>query len=313
MTRSTTEKLRLGRHTLTLHRQDKALLPGTGPGAPDITKRDLVGYYRAIAPHVLPHLRRRPLMLERLPDGLDGDRIMQKNTPAYFPDWIGRVEVGKEGGTVLHPLCDDTATLVYLADQATVTLHRWPSRAPAVERPDRLVFDLDPPGDDDFDAVRHAARLVRELLDEVGLACGVMTTGSRGLHVVAVLRGEHTFDDVHSFAKKAADTLAAAHPDRLTTAMRKQDRGNRLYLDVQRNAYAQTSVTPYTVRAKPGGPVATPLTWGQLEDPELTAQRWTIANAVEQADTDPWAGLPGRGRALGPAAAKLRALRDSGG
>lgn len=300
------ETLRVGRRTLTLHRQDKPLLPAADSGGDAVTKGDLVAYYRRIAPFMLPHLRGRPLMLERLPDGLDGPRIMQKNTPENFPDWISRSEVAKEGGSVLHTVCDSTAALVFLADQAAVTLHRWQSTTSHIDQPDRLVFDLDPSEDDDFDAVRSAARLVRDLLDDLGLASGVMTTGSRGLHVVAVIRGGNSFDDVHDFAKEAAGTLAAAHPDRLTTAARKKDRGARLYLDVQRNAYAQTSVVPYTVRAKPGAPVATPLTWHQLDDSGLTARRWTIQDAVEQARTDPWAGLARKARALGPARRKLR-------
>ncbi|NEB74456.1 ATP-dependent DNA ligase [Streptomyces sp. SID14478] len=304
-----TQRLRVGRHTLTLHRQDKTLLPVGDSGADVLTKGGLVDYYRRIAPFMLPHLRGRPLMLERLPDGLDGPRIMQKNTPSHFPDWIHRTTVAKEGGSVLHTVCDDTATLVFLADQAALTLHRWQSRAPHVDRPDRLVFDLDPSTDDDFEAVRSAARLVRELLDDVGLASGAMTTGSRGLHVVAVLRGAHTFDDVHDFAKEAADTMAGAHPDRLTTAVRKADRGTRLYLDVQRNAYAQTSVVPYTVRAVPGAPVATPIAWEELDDSSLTARRWTVADAEEHARSDPWAGLAQQGRALGPARRALRELR----
>ncbi|MFF4185159.1 non-homologous end-joining DNA ligase [Streptomyces sp. NPDC001691] len=307
---SSTESLRVGRRTLTLHRQDKPLLPAGDSGGDAITKGDLVSYYRQIAPFMLPHLRGRPLMLERLPDGLDGPRIMQKNTPANFPDWITRAEVSKEGGTVVHTVCDDAATLVFLADQAAITLHRWQSRTSHVDRPDRLVFDLDPADDSGFDAVRSAARLVRELLEDLGLACGVMTTGSRGLHVVAALNGGLGFDDVHDFAKQAADVLAEAHPDDLTTATRKKDRGSRLYLDVQRNAYAQTSVVPYTVRAKEGAPVATPLAWEQLDDPALSARRWTIADAVEQAETDPWGGLMRRGRSLGPALRRLEKLRS---
>ncbi|MYT74935.1 MULTISPECIES: non-homologous end-joining DNA ligase [unclassified Streptomyces] len=304
-----TQSLRIGRRTLTLHRQDKTLLPADETGDP-ITKGDLVGYYREIAPYMLPHLRGRPLMLERLPDGLDGSRIMQKNVPSYFPDWVHRVKVPKEGGSVVHPVCEDTATLVYLADQAAVTLHRWQSKASDIRRPDRVVFDLDPSGDDDFEAVRAAARQVRELLDSIGLASGAMTTGSRGLHVVAVLRGGPTFDDVHDFSKEAADTLAAAHPGQLTTAARKADRGTRLYLDVQRNAYAQTAVVPYTVRAKPGAPVATPISWDQLDDPGLTARRWTVHDALDQARTNPWGDLARKGRALGPARDALRELKD---
>lgn len=309
--------VRAGRRTVEVHRPEKVLFPADG-AAPEYTKGDLVAYHREIAPFMLPHLKGRPLMLERHPDGLDGPRFMQKNVQDHYPDWIRRVEVPKEGGTVVHPVCDDTATLVYLADQAALTLHRWLSRADDVDRPDRLVFDLDPssasegPGGTpgaDFETVREAARQLGALLDELRLPSGLMTTGSRGLHVVVLLDGRETFDEVREFAKDVADTLAAAHPDTLTTAARKKDRGDRLYLDVQRNAYAQTAVAPYTVRAKPGAPVAAPLSWDQLDDPRLTARRWTIADAAEQARTEPWSGLPRAGRALGPARRRLEAVR----
>jgi bifunctional non-homologous end joining protein LigD len=318
--------VRAGRRTVPVHRPGKVLFPGgdgSGDGggdggAKEYTKGDLVDYYRSAAPYMLPHLRGRPLMLERRPDGVDGPRFMQKNTPDSYPEWITRVEVSKEGGTVCHTVCDDTATLVYLADQAAITLHRWLSRADRVDHPDRLVFDLDPspvpegPGGtprDDFAAVREAARLLGGLLDELALPSALMTTGSRGLHVIVPLDGRHDFDEARAFARDVADTLAAAHPDRLTTAARKKERGDRLYLDVARNAYAQTAVAPLAVRPRPGAPVATPIRWDQLDDPDLNARRWTIADAVEQARTDPWAGLLKRGRALGPARRRLEALR----
>ncbi|MCW7944099.1 ATP-dependent DNA ligase [Streptomyces hygroscopicus] len=296
---------RVGRRTVEIHRPDKVLFPGDGDGK-EYTKADLVAYYRAVARFMLPHLRGRPLMLERHPDGIEGPRFMQKNTPDHYPDWIHRIEVPKEGGTVCHTVCDDTATLLYLADQACVTLHRWLSRVGRPEQPDRIVFDLDPAGDD-FGHVREAARLLGKLLDELELPSGLMTTGSRGLHVVVPISGHHDFDTVREFARDVADTLADAHPDRLTTAARKKDRGDRLYLDVQRNAYAQTAVAPFTVRALPGAPVAMPLTWEQLDDPDVDARRWSIADAVAQARTRPWAGL--RARALGPARRRLGALR----
>ncbi|MFE9772065.1 non-homologous end-joining DNA ligase [Streptomyces sp. NPDC005931] len=300
-------RVRAGRRTLVIHRPDKTLFPG-GDYVKEYSKADLVDYHRAVAPFMLPHLRGRPLMLDRRPDGIDGPAFMQKNTPGTYPDWITRVEVAKEGGTVEHTVCDDTATLLHLVDQAAITLHRWLSRAGDIDRPDRLVFDLDPSGGG-FDTVREAARLLGELLDELRLPSAPMTTGSRGLHVVVPLNGAHDFDDVRAFAREVADTLADAHPDRVTTAARKKDRGDRLYLDVQRNAYAQTAVAPYTVRALPGAPVATPISWDQLDDPGLHARRWTVADAVEQARTDPWEGLPPRGRALGPARRRLAALR----
>ncbi|MDG9717759.1 non-homologous end-joining DNA ligase [Streptomyces sp. DH24] len=299
--------VRAGRRTVELHRPDKVLIPGDGT-ARDVTKADLVAHYRSVAPYVLPHLRGRPLMLERYPDGLDGPRFMQKNTPDHYPEWITRAELAKEGGTVRHTVCGDTATLLYLADQAAPTLHRWLSRTDHPDRPDLMVFDLDPAGDD-FAAVREAAGLLRALLDQLGLPSALMTTGSRGLHAVVPLNGRHGFDEVREFARDVADTLAAAHPDRLTTAARKKDRGDRLYLDVQRNAYAQTAVAPYTVRARPGAPVAMPITWEQLDDPGLHARRWTIADAADQARTRPWSAIMRRRRALGPARRRLSELR----
>ncbi|NUS76279.1 MAG: ATP-dependent DNA ligase [Streptomyces sp.] len=301
--------MRAGRRTVEVHRPDKVLFPGSGE-TKEYTKGDLADYYRAVAPFMLPHLRGRPLMLERHPDGVDGPRFMQKNTPESYPDWVTRVEVPKEGGTVRHTVCDDSATLLHLADQACLTLHRWLSRVGHVERPDRLVFDLDPSDEgDDFAPVREAAELLGELLDELRLPSALMTTGSRGLHVVVPVNGHDDFDEVRAFAKDVADLLVAGHPDRFTTAARKKDRGDRLYLDIQRNAYAQTAVAPYTVRARPGAPVATPMSWSQLDDPGLDARRWTIEDAVDQARTNPWAGVMGRGRALGPARRRLNAMR----
>ncbi|MFI1564719.1 non-homologous end-joining DNA ligase [Streptomyces sp. NPDC020490] len=297
--------VRAGRRTVRVHRPDKVLSPG-GDG-PEYTKSDLVDHHRRVGPFMLPHLRGRPLMLQRHPDGIDGPRFMQKNTPDTYPDRVSRVEVPKEGGTVRHTVCDDSATLVHLVDQACLTLHRWMSRVGRVDRPDRMVFDLDPAGDD-FAAVRAAARLLGELLAELRLPSAPMTTGSRGLRVIVPLTGRHGFDEVRAFARDVAGTLAAAHPDRLTTAPRKKDRGDRLYLDIGRNAYVQTAVAPYTVRALPGAPVATPIAWSQLDDPGLHARHWTVADAVDQARTDPWAGVMSRARALGPARRRLDAL-----
>jgi bifunctional non-homologous end joining protein LigD len=264
---------------------------------------------RDIAPYALPHLKDRPLMLEVHPDGIGGQRFMQKNVPAHYPDWVRRAELPKEGGTVTHPVADSAGTLVYLAGQACTTLHRWLSRADRPRRPDLMVFDLDPAGDD-FAQVRRAARRLGELLDELELPWAPMTSGSRGLHLVVPLDRRGDVDDVRDFAREAADLLAARNPRELTTEPRKADRGDRLYLDVMRNGYAQTAVAPYTVRALPGAPVAVPLTRDALDDPGLHARRWTIADAVEHARTDPWSFLPPRGRSLGPAARRLRSLRD---
>jgi bifunctional non-homologous end joining protein LigD len=290
--RTETRTVRAGRHTIELSRPDKVLFPDDG-----LTKADLVDHYRTVAPRMLPQLRGRPLMLERHPDGVDGGRFMQKDIPDYYPDWIRRVELPKEGGTVTHVLCEDTATLVYLADQACLTLHRFLAKADRPRCPDRMVFDLDPPGED-FAPVREAARRLCALLDELRLPAALMTTGSRGLHVIVPLDRRTDVDEVRDFARRVADTLADRHPGQLTTAPRKQDRGDRLYLDVQRNAYAQTAVAPYTVRARPGAPVATPIDGSELDDPQLHAQRWTVTNIADRLTDDPWQDVLRRGRSL---------------
>ncbi|MFG2570759.1 non-homologous end-joining DNA ligase [Streptomyces sp. NPDC048567] len=284
-----------------ISRPDKVLFPDDG-----LTKADLAGYYRTVARRMLPHLRGRPLMLERFPDGIGGQGFMQKDVPGYFPDWIHRVELPKEDGTVTYPIADDTATLVYLAGQASITPHRFLSRADRPHHPDRLVFDLDPPGDD-FAPVREAALGLHGLLDELELPSLVMTTGSRGLHVVVALDRRDDFDAVREFARAVADALVTRHPDRFTTEARKKARGGRLYLDVQRNAYAQTAVTPYAVRARPGAPVAAPLDWEDVDDPALDARRWTLRDADALADRSPWHHPP-RPRSLGRARTLLDTL-----
>ncbi|MEU8956557.1 non-homologous end-joining DNA ligase [Streptomyces sp. NPDC048518] len=299
---SPTQELRIGRRTVEMKRADKELFPGDG-----ITKADLAEHYRRVAPRMLPELRGRPLMLERMPDGIDGSRFYQKEISDYFPDWIHRASVAKEDGEVTHVLCDDTATLVYLASQACITPHRWLSRADGPRRPDRLVFDLDPPGDD-FEGVRSAAHRLRTLLDGLELASGLMTTGSRGLHVVVPLNRRDDVDDVLAFARAAADVLAARYPKELTTEPRKDARKGRLYLDVARNGYAQTAVAPFAVRTKPGAPVAVPLAWDELDAPELTARRWTVTDLGDRLDTDPWSGLARRARGVGPASRRLERL-----
>jgi len=298
--------LKAGRRSVPIHRPDKVLFPEDG-----ISKADLADYYHTVAGRMLPHLRDRPLMLERRPDGIGGPSFMQKDVPDYFPEWIRTAELPKEHGTVDYLIADDAATLLYLADQACVTLHRFLSKADRPHTPDRLVFDLDP-GADDFPTVLHAAKLLHELLDELELPSAVMTTGSRGLHVLVPLVRNADFDDVRAFARAVADLLAERHPEQLTTEASKKARRGRLYLDVQRNGYAQTAVAPYSVRALPGAPVATPLAWAELDEQGTHPRRWTIANMAERLEEDdPWTGALDHGHSVAGAAKRLKGLRPS--
>jgi bifunctional non-homologous end joining protein LigD len=299
------DRRRFGRYTVDVSSPDKVLFPADG-----ITKADLIDYYGRIADRMVPHLTGRPLSLERFPDGIDGGRVFQQKIPGYFPSWIRRVKVRKEGGTLDHVVCENAATLAYLANQAVVTPHAWLSRADRPERPDQLVFDLDPPGDD-FEAARAAAHSVRTLLDELGLPGFVKTSGGKGLHVVVPLDRREDFDAVRSFARDAAGELARREPERLTTEARKAKRAGRLFLDMGRNAYAQTAVPPFAVRARPGAPVATPIPWDQLDDRSLRPGLFTIGTVFDHVDPDPWKGIRRQARSLREARTRLAAIREN--
>ena len=297
------KSVRIGKVTVELSNLDKVLFPDDG-----ITKGELVEYYRKVAGHMLPYLADRPVSMQRFPDGIGKEGFYQKSISDYFPDWIDRVEVPKEGGTVTHVVCQDAATLVYLANQGCITPHVWLSRKDRIRHPDRMIFDLDPSGDD-FGAVRSAARTLRELLDELGLAPYVMTTGGRGLHVVTPLDRSADFDDVRAFARDAADLLARRQPGRLTTETRKNKRRGRIFLDYLRNAWAQTAVPPFAVRARKGAPVAMPLGWDELGR-AVSGSAYHVGNAFRRlgrAD-DPWRGMARRARSLSKPRRKLDAL-----
>jgi len=281
---------------------------------PEITKGELAGYYKDMAGRILPYLRDRPLVMARYPDGITGERIVQKNVPAYFPAWVTRTEVKKQDGTLLQVVCDKPATLVYLANQACVEMHAFLSRTGALDRPDQLVFDLDPPDDRHFGEVRELALELRRLLEgELGLTAFVKTTGGKGLHVHVPLAARDDFDTVRQFARQVSEVLAAREPGRLTTQQRREGRGDRVYSDVMRNAYAQTVVAPFSVRARPGAPVATPLAWDELKDPALTPGRFTLRTVGERLDrmegSDPWAGMARRRHGLARPAGRLEKLR----
>ncbi len=289
---ATHEQVRVGRQTVPLSNTGKVLFPADG-----ITKGDLIQYYRDIAAMMLPYLRDRPLSLVRYPEGITGQRIFQKNVGRHFPDWIPRAEVDKAGGELCQVLAEKPADVVYLANQACVELHALLSRTGSLHQPDQLIFDLDPPGDDRFGDVRRVALRLRAILaDDLGLTSFVKTTGSRGLHVLVPLNGQEDFDPVREFARQVAGLLATAEPELVTVEQRKDARGDRIYADIMRNGYAQTAVAPYSVRARPGAPVAVPLHWDEVADPGLTAGAVTIRTIAARLDElarsgDPWASL----------------------
>ena len=294
-------ELKIGDQTIKISHPDKVLFPSDG-----ITKAELVEYYRQVGPIMIPHLRNRPVMMQRFPDGIDNEGFIQQQIPDYFPEWIQRVTVPKEQGAITHAVCNDVASLVYMANQACITLHTWLSRADRIECPDQVIFDLDPPhydvnpAYDDFAQVRSSALALRDLLDELGLVGFVKTTGLFGAHVVVPLDRTATFDEVRAFAREVAEELVRRDPHHRTIEMRKEKRGGRLLIDVMRNAYGQTAVAPYSVRAFEGAPVAMPLAWHDLERGLIGPRTFTIRNVNEylRINGDAWSGMRKRARSI---------------
>jgi bifunctional non-homologous end joining protein LigD len=270
------EVVYIGGREVEITRPGKVLFPEDG-----ITKRDLIDYYRRIAPWILPHLRERPLALERYPDGIDKPGFFQKAVPFYYPPWIKTVTVKKTGGIVRHVVCDDAATLVFLANQACVTPHVWLSRADKLHYPDQMVFDLDP-SDDNFEPVQSTAQALKKLLDQVALPAYLKTSGSRGLHVAIPLKRNVGFDSVRAFAMELARIVVRQEPGERTLEHRKSMRRGRVFIDTNRNAYAQTVAPAYAVRARRGAPVSAPLDWNELWRVELRPDGVTIRNIFER-------------------------------
>jgi bifunctional non-homologous end joining protein LigD len=297
--------VRVGGHEIEISRLDKVLFPEDG-----ITKGDLIDYYSRIAPEMLPHIRNRPLTLERYPNGIHTKRFFQKEVSTYFPGWIRRVTVKKVGGTVTHVVGNDTATLVYLANQACITPHIFLSRIDKLDVPDQMVLDLDPQ-DDDFEPVRSAAQAFKDLLDELELPAFLKTTGSRGLHVVVPLQRREGFDTVRDFARQLAGIVVGWAPAERTMEQLKAKRGNRIFIDINRNAYAQLVAPAYAVRAREGAPISVPLHWDELRNQKnLRSDSVTIRTVFERLEkvADPWIGFRQSGVSLAAARRKLTGI-----
>lgn len=228
-----------------------------------ITKGDMVRYYEKIAPLMLPHLKDRPLTLHRFPNGIHESGFYQKNASEYFPDFIKTVEVETEEGTNTQILCNDTKTLVYLANQGTVAFHIWLSRKDKMRQPDKVVFDLDP-SEDDFDRIKEAATVLRGFLKMKEIEPSLMTSGKSGLHLYYTIRRGKDFEEVKEETRSLAEEVVEQRPDLFTTKIRKNQREGKIFVDFLRNAYAQTAVCPYSLRATEDAGIATPLEWEEL-------------------------------------------------
>ena len=283
---------------------DKVLFPDDG-----ITKGELAAYYDAIAPLMLPHLKKRPVTMERFHKGIGQPGFIQKSIGKGTPDWIERVEVPKKDGTVVHPLINDGDALLWLANQNCITPHVWVSRVPHLDRPDVCIFDLDPL-QDDIDTLRTAALWVRDLLAELGLTCFVKTSGSKGFHIAVPLNGKADAGEVSTFSGAVGHVLVNRFPNQLTQEFSKADRKGRIYVDTGRNHPPATFACAYAVRPKPTAPISAPCTWEEVENGSVEPQTFTIRNIGARVAKlgDLWSQLHRKSHSLGPSLKKVRAL-----
>jgi bifunctional non-homologous end joining protein LigD len=287
---------------------EKILFPDAG-----ITKGELASYYEMIAPVMLPHLRRRPITMERFHRGIGAPGFFQKDVIKGFPEWLERVEVPKHGGTVHHPIANDTRSLLWLANQNSITIHVWPSRMPNLYNPDICIFDLDPSKEDDLETLVKAALNLRDLLAELGLPSWIKTSGSKGFHIAVPLDGKSDFGTVAQFAHVVGKILVQRDPDNLTQEFSKVDRGGRILVDTGRNGYSATYAATYTVRAKPNAPVSAPCTWEELEKGDVGPRTFTLRTMAQRVSDvgDVWSDLLKKKRSLKQPIERLKNYRKN--
>jgi bifunctional non-homologous end joining protein LigD len=282
---------------------EKILFPEDG-----ITKGELASYYEMIAPVMLPHLRERPITMERYHRGITAPGFFQKDVVKGFPEWLERVEVPKKDGTVHHPIANDLRSLLWLANQNSITIHVWPSRAPNLYYPDICVFDLDPSNEDEPERLRNAALMVRDFLSELGLTSWIKTSGSKGFHIAVPLDGKSDFGVVARFAHFVGRVLVERDPENLTQEFSKVDRAGRILVDTGRNGYSATFAANYTVRAKAGAPVSAPCTWDEVSSGAVGPRTFTLRMMEKRIAEvgDLWKDLLRSKRSLKSAIKKLR-------
>ncbi len=257
-----------------------------------LTKRDLAEYYQTISEWILPHLRDRPLTLLRCPRGQEKECFVQRRASESFPSTIRRIAVEEEDGGAIYVAVDSLPGLIYLVQIGVLELHTWGARRDRLERPDRMILDLDPDPGLPWTGVIRAALEVRERLAELGLTSFVKTTGGNGLHVVVPLLRRHSWEEVREFSHRLAQEMVRRAPERYVAQAAKGGRTGRVYLDYLRNAWGASAVAAYSTRAHPGAPVSVPLQWEEL-GPELRSDSFTVRTLparMAELPQDPWAG-----------------------
>ena len=307
-------EIRVGNRILSLSNLDKVLFPRDG-----ITKGDLIAYYRAVSPWLLPHLANAPLTLQRYPDGIDAQSFFEKHLPRGLPEWVHRVSLTSPGGQrekTTYMLCNDEPTLVWVANLASIILHVWTSREPTIEEPDYVFFDLDPGERCSLKTLAQTALAMREVLGEIGMTPLIKTSGGTGLHVVVPLVRGYTYDSAKLFAELIAGHVHARYPELVTLERSLKRRDESLvYLDYLQVGRGKTIVSAYSVRARDGAPVSAPLEWTEVEalqrkrsSPADSFAQFNMRTILKRLEStgDLWSGRAWKRQKLEPAIAKAR-------
>jgi bifunctional non-homologous end joining protein LigD len=290
---------------------EKVLFPDCG-----VSKGELCAYYEAVAPVMLPHVRGRPVTLERFPNGIGAKGFIQKDVAKGFPEWLQRVEVqrrearaGREEAPVHYALAFEARDLVWMANQNSITPHVWASRVPQLDAPDCCLFDLDPARDEP-EMLRRATLAARDLLAELGLESYVKTSGSKGFHILVALDGKTPFEGTWRFGLGVGAVLVRRFPELFTQEFIKADRHDRIFIDTGRNSRGATFAAAYAVRARPGAPVSAPCTWPEIETGAIGPQTVTLKTMPKRLEEqgDLWRAMEERGQALDQAEARLGAM-----
>lgn len=258
---------------VTITHPDRLIWPEEG-----ITKGDVAAYYREIAPLLLRYAAARPATLVVAPRGLNGPSYYRRERPADAPPWIEGVLYARhsEPATTTLILLNEVDDLSWFVNRGAIEIHLWLARLPQLERPDQVVFDLDPGADAPWTAVLECGRLLHSLLAELGVASVVKTSGGRGLHVFVPIAPGPTFDETRRWAKAAADSLAATRPELVSTASGATHRGRRITIDYAQNSVGKNIAAPYTLRVRPGAPVSAPLTWDEVHAGAVRPEHFTL-------------------------------------
>ncbi len=277
----------VGEHNLKLTNLDKLIWPE------GLTKAHLVKYYSDVAPYILPHLRNRPLVMKRYPDGIDGEAFYQKECPDYAPSWIKRQPVEHSEKVVNYIVCNDQPTLLWLANQACIEMHAWLARVESLETPDLAVMDLDPAGGASFEDVLEIALLVRRVLDEFKIKSYPKTSGASGLHLFVPVRQVYSWRQVTGAMKYVAELVVKVHPDKTTVERKVEKRTGKVYLDYLQNGRGKTMAFQYGLRPLPGAPVSTPLSWDEVEEGKIRPGQFTMDTIFQRLKSvgDIYAGI----------------------